>query len=166
MLSQTEIDRLISLPKQIERTTPAHGLKTDGRNERKDLDLESTDGNHRFRVFIRKNLMLIEDFSVGLVYRSNRKELGDLMLIRFNGSHGRSDWSEDRHYSAFHIHVMTEKLLTKGVREPKDVSLTDRFSSLEQALVEFFNHVAIENWPAYFPELKQIPMFGTAEGRD
>lgn len=166
MLNQSEIDGLISEPKRIARANPTHGMKPDGRNEKKNLDLVSVDGNHRFDVFIRKNLSLIEDFSVGLIYKSNQKELGDVMLIRFNGSHGQSDWSESRHYSAFHIHTITEDFLRKGIREPKNITLTDRFSSLDQALTEFFSNIAVEAWQAHFPELKQMPMFNVTEGSD
>jgi len=166
MLNQSEIDGLISEPKRITRANPTHGMKPDGRNEKKNLDMVSVDENHRFDVFIRKNLSLIEDFSVGLIYKSNQKELGDVMLIRFNGSHGQSDWSERLHYSAFHIHTITEDFLRKGIREPKNIELTDRFSSLDQALAEFFSDIVVENWQAYFPELKQMPMFSVTEGSD
>jgi len=164
MLNQSEIDGLISEPKRIARANPTYGMKTDGRNEKKNLDLVSADGKHQFDVFIRKNLSLIEDFSVGLIYKSNQKELGDVMLIRFNGSHGQRDWSENRHYSAFHIHAITEDLLREGIRELKNIKMTDRFTSSEQALAEFFSDISVENWQAHFPELKQLLLSNVTEG--
>jgi len=162
MLNDREIKELIACQKSIERSEPKHGMQTDGRFNRRSMELKSADQKHSFTMFIRQSTELIEDFSIGLVYKSLDKEKGSVNLIRFNGSHGEVDWSKDGHYSAFHIHRVSESLLNQGNREPKEIELTHRYSTLESALAEFFKEIKLENWQAYFPELKQMTLLGVA----
>jgi len=166
MLSQSEINSLISCPKLVENAEPSKGMNTEKRSRRKNLDLKATQERHAFRVFIRQSTELLEDFSIGLIYRSGDKEKGNIMLIRFNGNHGDVDWSKDGHYSSFHIHRMTEELLEQGIREPKEIEKTARYSTLEEALADFFNEINLENWLGYFPELRQLPLIATVGGQE
>ena len=166
MLTQNEIDSLIACPKLVENSEPSKGMSIENRSRRKNLELKAAQGKHLFRVFIRQSTELLEDFSIGLTYRSGDKETGNLTLIRFNGNHGEVDWSKDGHYSSFHIHRITEDLLEQGIREPKETDITTRYSTLEEALAEFFNEISLENWLGYFPELRQLPLMVTVEGQE
>lgn len=166
MLTQDELNNLISCSKLVENAEPSRGMNTEKRSYRKNLDLKATQERHLFRVFIRQSTELLEDFSIGLTYRSGDKEKGNIILIRFNGNHGDVDWSKDGHYSSFHIHRMTEDLLEQGIREPKETEITTRYSTLEEALAEFFNEINLENWLGYFPELRQLPLIATVGGQE
>lgn len=67
--------------------TSAQGDETDGKHSRNDMELESLDGNHGFRAFMRQSLEFTEDFSVGLEYLP-KDEPGRFCLVRCNGMHG------------------------------------------------------------------------------
>ncbi len=165
MLRQNEIQRLIACPKRVEKSEPATGFNTENRSRRKNLELSAIEKGYVFKVFIRQSTELIENFSIGLIYKSGDKEKGNIMLIRFNGNHGDVDWSNDRHYSSFHIHRITEELLEQGVREPKDIEKTTRYTTFDGALAKFFKEINLENWLACLPELKQISLaFTTTVG--
>ncbi len=163
MLSNREIDELIKCPKIIIDASPKHGMGIDRKNsfvKRKNLNLKSTAKDCTFDLFIRQNTLLIEDFSIGLLYKTEDKIFGKITLIRYNGEHGQSDWSKDNHYSAFHIHRITEELLIKGIYEPKEIELTDKFSTFDSALNLFLKFVNVKNITEYFPHYEeQLSLF-------
>jgi hypothetical protein len=69
---------------------PAREFKEENRHRRKDMRLQSANGEQRiFDVFIRQSLEFAEDFSLGLVYLS--PEGKRMTLVRFNGQHDQSN---------------------------------------------------------------------------
>ena len=158
MLNNDQIDALVSAPKRITDRKPTEGYRHDRGHQRCDLELESiSDPKHRFAVFVRQNLVFIENFSIGLMFHSDHPRLKTFPLVRYNGPHGESSISEDGHYSHPHIHYMRETELTRGHNrpEPRDRELTDRFTTLDQALICFFTDTSVENYELYFPYLAQ-----------
>jgi len=64
--------------------------------KRKKLNLKSKDGKHQYTVFMRQNTMLIEQFSIGLLFKLESINFRKITLIRFNGEHGQADRLEQR----------------------------------------------------------------------
>jgi len=163
MMTNKKIDELIKCSKAIIDASPKNGMAPDKKSSfiiRKKLRIQSEDEQYFFDVFMRHHTMLIEQFSIGLLFKTDDKTIGKIMLIRYNGEHGQSDWSKNNHYSAFHTHKITEELLDKGVYEPKHIERTDKFTTFDSALNEFLRHVNIINLAEYFPHAdKQLPLF-------
>ncbi len=104
MLTDIEIQNLITLPKTIIEKVPAKGYKQKDGNQRCDLTLESVDTEGKiFPVFISQNRQFIENYSVGLRYKTTNKALGTVTLVRYNGPHGEKSRHEDGHYNKAHI---------------------------------------------------------------
>jgi hypothetical protein len=104
LLTDSDIKKLILCPKMITDALPRKGMISDKKSnivKRKNLKIISQDGQYHFEIFMRQNTLLIEQFSIGLQFKSDERSIGNLTLIRFNGEHGQSDWSKDNHYSAF-----------------------------------------------------------------
>jgi len=158
MLNNDQIDALVSTPKRITDRKPAVGYRINRGHQRCDLELESiSDPKQRFAVFVRQNLEFAENFSVGLMFHSGHPSLKTFQLVRYNGPHGESSISEDGHFSSPHIHYMMESELKRGHTrpEPRFRELTDRFTTLDQALICFFTDTSVENYELYFPYLAQ-----------
>ena len=163
MLTDDEIQGLLDHPKTIAGKTPRAGYKTEAGHRRADLTLEATAGSSAtaFSVFIRQNLRFIENFSIGLRYRSNIAGLGDVTLVRYNGPHGEMSIQPDGHYAKPHIHRITAVELASGSRAPKEQhrTITDRYVTLDDALRTFFSDLNINGVQQFFPELVQRRMF-------
>ena len=163
MLTDDEIQGLLERPKAIASRTPRAGYKTEGGHRRADLTLEGVAGSSAaaFSVFIRQNRRFIENFSVGLRYRSNLAGLGDVTLVRYNGPHGEMSRHPDGHYTKPHIHRITAAELASGSREPKERhrTITDRYTTLDDALRTFFSDLNINGVQSFFPDLMQGQMF-------
>lgn len=162
MLSDSEIQALLDRPKAIVRKTPRSGYRIEAGHRRADLDIEAANGNGTalFSVFIRQNERFIENFSVGLRYRSNTAGLGDVTLVRYNGPHGEMSIHPDGHYAKPHIHRITSAELALGSREPRERhrAITDRYAMLDTALRTFFDDFNITGVQQFFPELSQGQM--------
>lgn len=65
--TQEEIDSLIACTKVVSEP-PKREMKLDRGHFRNDMRLKSTDGNLEFRVFMRRNEDLPENFSIGLAF--------------------------------------------------------------------------------------------------
>ncbi len=162
MLKDREIQDLIKLPKSITSKTPAEGYREEDGHKRCDLALEATEVNGaKFRVFIRQNNEFIENFSIGLRYRTGDRALGTIMLVRYNGPHGETSRQPDGHYATPHTHHMTAAELSTGNSQPQERKreFTDRYSTYEEALRTFFNDIAVVNYDEYFPESLQPRLF-------
>lgn len=163
MLTNKQIEELIRCPKEVVEAHPKNGMLEDRRSafiKRRNLKLEAVNDDSEFEIFIRQNTVFIEQFSIGLLYKTNDKIMGRLLLMRYNGEHGQSDWSKDGHYQAFHIHKITEKLLKDGVFEPKEIEITRDFQSFDEAVNKFIQAVNIKNYKTYFPHAeKQLFLF-------
>ena len=157
MLTDKEIQELITTPKTIITREPAKGYKHESGNQRCDLTLNSTENEKvTFLVFIRQNTQFIENYSIGLRYKTKNKALGTVTLVRYNGLHGETDWGHDGHYNNPHIHRITAEELKSGNIHPQEShrKTTDKYNTLEEAIEIFFNDMNVVNWSTYFPQLK------------
>lgn len=159
MLSDEDIQSLIALPKMITSKTPANGYRDQGSHTRCDLELEAAaQDDARFAIFIRRHNRFIENFSIGLRYRTDDMTLGSITLVRYNGPHGETSRDPDGHYDKPHIHIITEAELASGSIQPQENrrEVTDRYRTYEQALIVFFSDIATRNHNDFFPELFQL----------
>lgn len=152
---------LIALPKTIIKKRPSQGYREDKGSRRCDLDLQSSgkdDGN--FTVFVRQNLRFMENFSIGLCYRKTDLGIGNFNLVRYNGPHGERSRSPDGHYAKSHIHRISEQDLTLGSTQPQERNrtITDLYSTLDEALPLFFREIAVSNYHDYFPNFSQLKL--------
>ena len=162
MLTDREIQDLIKLPKRITSKTPAEGYREEDRNKRCDLALEAAaDNGTSFRVFVRQNTEFMENFSIGLRYQTGERALGMIVLVQYNGPHGEASRQPDGHYATPHTHHMTAAELAYGNSQPQERyrTITDRYSTYEEALRVFFDDIAIVNYDEYFPESLQPRLF-------
>ena len=159
MLTDGEIQGLLDRPKTIVSRSPRAGYRVERGHRRADLTLESAngDGAAAFEVFVRQSVRFIENFSIGLRYRSNAAGLGDVTLVRYNGPHGEMGIDPDGHYAKPHIHRITSAELASGSRDPKERhrTITDRYSTLDTALRTFFGDLNVTGFQQFFPELLQ-----------
>ena len=161
-MTDAQIRHLIACPKRITRRQPARGYRLDNRQQRCDLDLQSDNGvGGIFRVFIRQSAEFIENFSVGLRYQGGSALPGIITLARYNGPHGETSHAPDGHYAVPHIHRITAQEIAHGALQPqeKDRELTNRYATLEHALLVFFGDAGVTNYASYFPELRQGQLF-------
>ena len=157
MLTDQEIQDLIRSPKEIKEKIPVRGYKEDYGHRRCNLKLESTEDEEAklFSVFILQNSFFLENFSIGLRYQTNDRMLGSVTLVRYNGPHGETSRSQDGHYAEPHIHRITAGEIESGNIQPQEShrEITDRYSTLEEALNIFFSDIGVINYSEYFPEL-------------
>jgi len=157
MLTDSDLKMLIECPKKIIEASPAKEMAQDKRNGfvlRKKMILTSCDGGHEFDVFFRQNTKFYEQFSIGLRYHTHDKQLGKVIILRYNGQHTTKakDSSKDDHPSSFHIHRTNESLLAKKITEPSEIEITEKYSTFDSARFHFFKATGIQNANKYFPQ--------------
>ena len=158
MLTDQEIEDLIKSPKIIKERVPAKEYRQESGHQRCDLKLESTlEKEKMFSMFIRQNSTYMENFSIGLRYKTTDKALGSVTLVRYNGPHGETSRGQDGHYNQSHIHRITATEMASGSTEPqeKNREITDRYGTLEEAIRVFCVDVGIANYSEHFPGLDQ-----------
>ena len=141
---------------------PVRGLREESGHRRCNLTLHApTDSTVRFEVFIRQTLRYIENFSLGLIYHPRDKGHGAITLVRYNGAHGEQMLTPDGHYAQPHIHYLTAEELARGYLQPRALRrvLTDRFSTLEDAIPVFLQDIGVSNVNTYFEDLTQGKLF-------
>lgn len=163
MFSDSELQELLAMPKAIRDKRPARGYFRDGAQRRCDLELDAETDLHAgaFTVFVRQHLRFIENFSVGLRYRTEALDLGTITVVRYNGPHGDISRHPDGHYAKPHIHRLTSDELQRGSLYPMERhrETTDRYDTFERALRTFFLDAGVRNFGDFFPELVQLDMF-------
>lgn len=164
VMTDQEILDLIACSKMIVRRQPAHGYRTEHRQNRCDLDLQADGGEFdgsEFKVFVRQNTEFIENFSIGLRFQTGRRQLGLITLARYNGPHGEISRDPDGHYAQPHIHRITASELAKGSLQPQenDREITDRYGTFDEGLRVFFDDTGVTNATDYFPGLLQGRLF-------
>jgi hypothetical protein len=143
-MTDAEIQRLLSLPKQIS-DPPSKSWRTEELHRRKDFGLVSKDGEVRFRAFARQHVRFQENFSVGLEYEPD-DGTDSVILIRCNGPHGdfnRSMNPTHPHYHP-HIHTASAEAIEAGERAESHAEITKEFSSVKEAIRYFLNAVAVD----------------------
>ncbi len=162
ILNDEQIRQLLDVPKTIANRTPAKGYVDESGHRRCQLDLETnSDEDAQFSVFVRQSSNFIENYSIGLRYRTDDKAVGTITLIRYNGAHGGDSRNPDGHFALPHIHRITAQLLASGNTNPQEShrETTDRYSTFEQALRNFFEDISVTNYAEYFPEALQPRLF-------
>lgn len=157
----TKIDELITCDKQI-TDQPTRDFKEEFRHRRKDFGLQAVnDRTLSFSVFMRQSMEFHEDFSLGLVYRS---EDGKRMtLIRYNGQHDQSNDPYDlaKPHFQYHIHKATPENLNNGHYDKHPAVVTCLYASFEEATKEFFTAIRVrqQDIAKHFPGMDQLPLF-------
>ena len=161
MLTDSQIQDLVSCSQRITKKEPATGYRKEGHHLRCDMELVSSeDSNTTFTVFIRRSTEFIENFSIGLRFRNN-DPVGTITLVRYNGPHGENSRDPDGHYARPHIHRLTASELESGSAQPQEKvrEITDRYSTFEQGLTVFFSDTYVVNFREYFPNILQGSFF-------
>ena len=130
-----------------------------GQHFRNDFGLVSADEERSYHAFIRKHNDYQENFSIGLVFLPT--EHASIQLVRFNGNHGETvdNPLKPHPHRDFHIHKITPELIEEEINDPKEVSVTDKYASYEQAFRYFCEYVNIVNANEYFPGIGQTNLF-------
>jgi hypothetical protein len=113
-LTEEQINRLLLMPKRV--TNPAARNVTDANHDKRDYVLESVDGTERFRLFVRQNKTILNDFSCGLQWLPAGSEA--LILARYNGSsHEHPNQLEQTKIGfACHVHRATERYIQASLK--------------------------------------------------
>lgn len=150
--TQDELDALIACPKRT-LDPPKNSMREEWGSYRNEATLESQDGLHAFRVFIRQNIMFPENFTVGLDFIP-RDERGSVCLLRCNGPHGpHLLWPHHVHY---HVHKAHEENLKEGRKAEAFAEVTEAYACLEEAIRHFGRLCAIMDWEDYYPSERQM----------
>jgi hypothetical protein len=158
--SQTELDGLISCPKEITEP-PKRDRKLDGAQFRNDAKLvASNETKGEFAMFIRQNEDFPENFSIGLTY-SPHDGRDRITLLRCNGKHGDFNASFDpgHPHSDFHVHHASESAMEAGHAPEKFAVKTTEYASIEEAIQYFVKtiNLSLKDAQRYFPAKTQIP---------
>lgn len=142
MLNAVEIERLITMPKKI-LDPPPKDFKQMHKHLQKDFTLQSIDGKDNFSVFMRRHTDFQENFAIGLIFYPP----GDrsMTLFRCNGNHCEvvKDPLRPLPHFDYHTHILTQKDLENGIREPLFSEVTNEYASCEEALLYFVKKVNI-----------------------
>ncbi|MEW6667759.1 MAG: hypothetical protein AB1512_21330 [Thermodesulfobacteriota bacterium] len=154
-LTKDRIDYLIHCQKTITDPPRKEMLLGNG-HWRNGMKLQSTDGQHDFSVFIRKNEDFEENFSIGLIYLP-REVRGDICLLRCNGPHGPHVNFE--HHDRAHIHMADEEALDVGLKAERSAHITVEYASFWDGLGYFVKKCNIIDAEKYFPAVSQRSLF-------
>ncbi|MCA9750415.1 MAG: hypothetical protein KC414_14995 [Romboutsia sp.] len=157
-ITDTEITKLINCEKIIV-SNPSPNKKSSGYHKETGIDLESISEQTKFSMFIREHTLLTEHFSIGLIYWPDSES--PIRLVRYNGNHGIhvNKLTGEKLCDTVHIHKLTRKALDAGICGDNHAEATDKYTSLNEALTEFFVDLNITNYLEYFPELQQQELF-------
>lgn len=153
--SQAEIDELIGCAKVVAEP-PKRDLREDRGHYRNDMRLRSSDGQLDFRVFMRRNVDLPENFSVGLAYLP-KDGTGEVPLLRCNGPHGGYNAAFDAahpHWD-FHVHRASAEMIEAGQRPEKAAEVNKDFASYEEAVQYFLRTTNVTDARTYFADIAQ-----------
>lgn len=153
--TDAELAALIACSKQV-LNPPRREMRLEGKMKRNDMTLQSAEGKHSFRVFLRQSDEFPENFSIGLMYAPG-EEPGSFQLIRYNGQHGGE--RVHPHHAVFHIHRSKADDINAGILEPRHIEQSTAYASFRQALAHFCAIIRLEKPDDYFPGLSQTLMF-------
>jgi hypothetical protein len=155
ILSDTELDKLLNMPKRVEN--PGAKARAVNKHTQKDYRVVSGDGKHVFALFVRQSTMLPESFSAGLRWLPKSGE--DVTLIRFNGpSHPHANAIEGERFEfVCHIHQATERYLAAGKKDEGFALPTQDYKTLNGAL---YNLVKRCNITGLMTQPEEPDLFG------
>jgi hypothetical protein len=154
-LTDKEIQELINDTKQMTIAPDELFRNMKGKRGHKgsELIIPREDGSS-FIIKVRLSNENLLDFSVILGY--NRPRSSKLFLLRrYNGKsheHKNKLENEDRFYD-FHIHTATERYQREGTKEEYFAEITDRYSTIQEALNCLINDCNVE-----LPSNSQLPL--------
>ncbi len=146
MISDSEVERMISAPKFIERAIDLSQLQLseDGRFRLKRYKLEC--GEYGFFVMIRQNTDRPDNFSIILVYEGRGRR--EVPVLRFNGNHGRhKNRIEGETIDGPHIHKLTERYQMETTHPDGYAVATSGYADLKGALDAFMKaaHIRVKS---------------------
>lgn len=154
-ITPQELDVLITCPKEIVKN-PRKSFQDSNGNRRNDFTARSADGNV-FQIFMRQNLRLLEDFSIGLIWKCKECPEKDIIICRFNGPHG-GNRKIDTHFVT-HIHKLNLELAQNDIFKTNDVRETHDYSTFHEAIYSFCEYCHINGAIKYFPDVYSQPLF-------
>lgn len=153
-----ELSQFIACQKRI--TSPPHKeMRMEGAYQRNDMELESLDGKHKFRAFMRQNQNFSENFSIGMDYLP-KDERGSFCLLRCNGKHGGH--KVHPHHLNCHIHRSKAEDVNTGLRVERHIEPTSEYAAFRDALRYFLHTVNVQGHDRsrHFPSLIYDDLFG------
>ncbi|HEY3863039.1 MAG TPA: hypothetical protein VGO59_14250 [Verrucomicrobiae bacterium] len=155
-LTDSRIQGLLRMPKRV--ANPTSRTVADANHDRRDYVVESSDGTERFKLFVRQNKTLTDDFSCGLQWFPAGGD--SLILVRYNGSsHEHPNRLEGTKMSfVCHIHQATERYLQANLKpEGFAEAETAKYRTCEGALHQLVADCKISGFEtqADHPELFQ-----------
>jgi hypothetical protein len=153
--TQKKIEELIQMPKEITKG-PRKEMDLTMGHFRNDMKLKSPDGQYDFSVYMRKNEMFQENFSIGLIFHPGDGSK-DIHLLRCNGPHGPHEFFA--HHDESHIHKANEENIREGLKEDKNVEITKEYATYDDALHFFLKKCNIVNADEYFNMERQLSLF-------
>ncbi len=131
-LTDTRISLLLEMPKRI--TNPTARTVVDANHDKREYQVESRDGEERFRLFVRQNKTVPDDFSCGLQWLPGGDE--NLILVRYNGSsHSHPNHLEgDRLEDVCHIHLATERYVQANLKPEGFAKKAETYRTCDGAL--------------------------------
>lgn len=113
--------------------------KAKSREQRKSVQtnysVEALDGQEKFELYTRQNLIDQENYSCGLIYK--HPSGAQITLARYNGSnHEHRNPLENGELIRFkcHIHRATQRYIELGDKAEKYAETTDRYNDLKGAI--------------------------------
>ena len=152
-----DLSQLISCQKRISQP-PRKEMRAEGGYLRNDMELESLDGKHAFRAFMRQSRQFPENFSVGIDYLP-KDEPGSFCLMRCNGMHGGHKIHP--HHLICHIHRSKAEDVNSRLLVERHIEPTGEYAAFRDALRYFLLAVSVQatDLSQYFPGLSQANLF-------
>ncbi|MEQ1933645.1 MAG: hypothetical protein ABL962_07180 [Fimbriimonadaceae bacterium] len=131
-LTDQRIQQLLAMKKRI--TNPTARMVADANHDKKDFIVESEDGSESFRLFVRQNKTVNDDFSCGLQWLPAGGE--SLILARYNGSSHEHPNHLEKSLVSFecHIHKATERYIQANLKPEGFAEQTGDYATCEGAL--------------------------------
>lgn len=153
-ITKEQLDNLIKCQKVITRPPKKHMVEQN-QCRRNDFFAHSAELNATFHIFMRQNLILPEDFSVGLQWQTH--DYGNIIILRCNGPHG-GNRSLPLHFVP-HIHRLNISLAQTDHFRENDTCKTESYSTFEGAIAHFCSICHIQGAEKYFPYINQQTLF-------
>jgi len=147
-LTDERIGQLQMMPKRV--INPTARNVADANHDKRDYVVESVDGTERFKLFVRQNKTVVDDFSCGLQWLPAGSEC--LILARYNGSsHEHPNHIEGNRVDyACHIHKTTERYLQANLKPEGFAEKSTAYQTCKGALhqlVHDFNIDGLDTQP-------------------
>ena len=153
-ISEQQLHDLITCPKEIISKPRKEFLCSNG-CRRNDFTAKSST-NQSFRIFMRQNLRLPEDYSIGLIWECQENQ-EDIILCRFNGPHGGN--KKVATHFVTHIHELNLELAKEDVFKESTVKETHDYATFTDAIYAFCEYCHIKGAIRYFPTAYSQSLF-------